>query len=116
MHRPLLTEAGPRWGWPWRGLGEAAPCLQGNFITDGSGWQYFAWGVVVMEENGSYEKVTREKTEQLRKDFDKHEKEQGDDMVRMWTAIDNLRNRPPIWATVVIAILAGACGWLKGAS
>jgi predicted oxidoreductase len=65
----------------------------------------------------SGEDVTNEKVDRLRKDFDKHEEGQGQDMTRIWTAIDNLRNRPPVWATVTIAILAGACGWLgRGAS
>ena len=30
----------------------------------------------------------------------------------MWTAINTLRNRPPVWATAVIAALSAAVGWL----
>jgi len=33
-----------------------------------------------------------------------------DDRKEQWTAIDKLRNRPPIWATVVIALLTGLLG------
>lgn len=30
----------------------------------------------------------------------------------IWEAINNLRNRLPIWATVVIATLSAMVGWL----
>lgn len=33
-----------------------------------------------------------------------------DDRKEQWTAIDKLRNRPPIWATVVLALLTGLLG------
>lgn len=29
----------------------------------------------------------------------------------MWEAINDLRNRLPVWATFVIALLTGICGW-----
>lgn len=33
-----------------------------------------------------------------------------EDRKEQWMAIDKLRNRPPIWATVVIALLTGLLG------
>ena len=33
-----------------------------------------------------------------------------DDTEKQWTVLDKLRNRPPIWATVVIALLTGLLG------
>jgi len=30
---------------------------------------------------------------------------------RQWAAIDKLQNRPPVWATVVIAVLSAAVAW-----
>jgi hypothetical protein len=32
---------------------------------------------------------------------------------RMWESINNLQNRLPVWATVLIAILTGIIGWLS---
>lgn len=44
----------------------------------------------------------------LRRDMDKNEQDHNE----MWTAINNLRNRLPVWATVVIALLTGLLGWV----
>lgn len=33
-----------------------------------------------------------------------------DDTEKQWTVLDKLRNRPPVWATVVIALLTGFLG------
>jgi len=33
-----------------------------------------------------------------------------DDRKEQWLAIDKLRNRPPVWATVVLALLTGLLG------
>ena len=33
-----------------------------------------------------------------------------EDRKEQWKSIDKLRNRPPIWATVVIALLTGLLG------
>ena len=33
-----------------------------------------------------------------------------DDTEKQWDVLDKLRNRPPIWATVVIALLTGLLG------
>ena len=33
-----------------------------------------------------------------------------DDNEKQWTVLDKLRNRPPVWATVVIALLTGILG------
>jgi len=30
----------------------------------------------------------------------------------MWSAIDKLRNRPPLWATAIISLLTFLCGVL----
>lgn len=55
--------------------------------------------------------VVNEKIDQLRKDFDSHEKDQSEENVRMWKAIDDLRNRLPNWAVFLIAALTAAVGW-----
>ena len=56
--------------------------------------------------------VVNEKVDQLRRDFDAHETAQCDENVRMWKAIDELRNRLPNWAVLIISGLAAAVGWL----
>ena len=33
-----------------------------------------------------------------------------DETMKQWDVLDKLRNRPPIWATVVIALLTGLLG------
>lgn len=33
------------------------------------------------------------------------------DTDKLWKAIDNIRQRPPVWATVVMTLLGVACGW-----
>jgi hypothetical protein len=33
-----------------------------------------------------------------------------DDTEKQWTVLDKLQNRPPVWATVVIALLTGLLG------
>ncbi len=33
------------------------------------------------------------------------------DIDKLWKAIENFRQRPPVWATVVMTILGAACGW-----
>jgi len=38
---------------------------------------------------------------------DRHEGELKD----VWSAINGIRNRPPVWATVAMTFLAGALGW-----
>ena len=35
---------------------------------------------------------------------------------KMWDAINKIRIRPPIWCTVVIAVLVGLLGWLARAA
>jgi len=60
----------------------------------------------------SGEDVTREKADQLRKDFDAHEIKQSEEQVRVWKAIDDLRNRLPNWAVLVISLLMAVCGWM----
>jgi hypothetical protein len=69
-----------------------------------------------MTENGSFEKVTREKVDRLRDDFDKHAEKQGDEAVRMWNAIDSLKNRLPNWAVFTLSALMGVCGWAISAA
>lgn len=55
--------------------------------------------------------VVNEKVDQLRKDFDTHEQDQCAENVRIWKAIDELRNRLPNWAVFLIATLTAALGW-----
>jgi len=38
----------------------------------------------------------------LQRDINRHDKELAD----VWTAIDQLRNRPPVWTTVLISVLS----------
>lgn len=37
-----------------------------------------------------------------------------DDTDKQWTEINHIKNRPPIWCTTVIALLAGVMGSLLG--
>lgn len=60
----------------------------------------------------SEQDVLRERTDQLRKDFDSHETKQDGEMVRIWKAIDDLKNRLPVWATLLIAALGTIGGYL----
>ena len=46
----------------------------------------------------------------------RHESEQRDTTQRIFDKLDEivkqLSGRPPAWATILIGILAGGCGWL----
>lgn len=44
----------------------------------------------------------------LKERMDKHD----DEMIRVWQAIDGLKNRLPNWAVLVISTLTAAVGWL----
>ncbi len=33
------------------------------------------------------------------------------DTDKLWKAIDNIRQRPPVWVIVVMTMLGTACGW-----
>lgn len=33
------------------------------------------------------------------------------DIDKLWKAIDNMRQRPPVWATGVMTVMGIACGW-----
>jgi len=55
--------------------------------------------------------VLDERTSTLVKRVDKIE---GEDMVRIWEAINGLRNRLPNWAVFVISALTAISGWLVG--
>lgn len=37
-------------------------------------------------------------------------KDVRDDTDKQWTEINHIKNRPPVWCTVVIAILSGGLG------
>ena len=37
-----------------------------------------------------------------------------DDTGKQWTEINHIKNRPPVWCTTVIALLAGVIGSLLG--
>lgn len=47
----------------------------------------------------------------VEKKLDEHVKNNEDDHKEMWAAINNLRNRLPVWATVVISLLTAAVAW-----
>ena len=46
----------------------------------------------------------------LHSGFDARLEKVESDTEKQWTVLDKLRNRPPIWATVVIALLTGLLG------
>ena len=40
--------------------------------------------------------------------FNEHQKKQNTNLERIWGKLDKVANRPPIWASVLITILASA--------
>jgi len=46
------------------------------------------------------------------KSLQRAEEVNAQDHGKMWDAIDHLRNRLPVWATVVISVLTFICGIL----
>lgn len=34
----------------------------------------------------------------------------------MWIVLDKMRNRPPVWCTIIICILTAVVGWLARAA
>lgn len=50
----------------------------------------------------------------LEKDFSKHDDNNNRTNGEMWAAINGVRNRPPVWATAVIALLTGLLGLAVG--
>jgi len=37
-------------------------------------------------------------------------KDVKDDTIKQWTQIDHIKNRPPIWCTIVMMIMSGLMG------
>lgn len=61
--------------------------------------------------NFSKGRLTQQVTEHERR-LSEHDKEND----RMWKNIDGIRNRPPVWCTVVIGILLAVLGYLARAA
>jgi hypothetical protein len=56
-------------------------------------------------------KVAMDRSIKSQDDLKAHEKGNREDFAGVWSAIDGIRNRPPVWATVVMTLLAAAVGW-----
>ncbi len=58
----------------------------------------------------AYGMLTRERIDELRKEYDDHDKKQNSSLEKVWTELRSIRqeisSRLPLWATLLISILA----------